>query len=199
MAMTIDLPEELEATLRERVPFLESEATLSLLLRLFRSERLSLDEMGDALGLTMKGRREFASEETVSLTVGQLAEMYPCLVRHLHIGDGHGDTPMSESYFWGSLEFRIGREFAKTGRRHMWCDGVYPEHFDFENHKVHGEIWICYDQHQQRYRFTLRLPLGCTSRESIPWKRIYPPEAMTCWIEVDDHNSQVILDFSTML
>ncbi len=52
MAVTLELPPELEKGLRDETPDLEREAMISFALDLFRREKITLHEFGTMLGMT---------------------------------------------------------------------------------------------------------------------------------------------------
>jgi len=98
---------------------------------------------------------------------------------------------MGEAEFWGSLEFRLCREFAGLSARrdqYLWCDGFIPTQYllDDPRPRIIGKAWICNGQRQAEWDFTLLLPRALGSREEIDWALLLPPENMTRWLAFDE-------------
>ncbi len=70
---------------------------------------------------------------------------------------------MDEAYFWGSLEFRLCREFAGLPERryqYFWCDGFAPRDYvlDGPSPRITSRCWICNGPAQAEWDFALILP-----------------------------------------
>jgi hypothetical protein len=107
-------------------------------------------------------------------------------------------TPQEEDY-WLSLEFRISREFpgmADERLQHFWCDGFTPRQYflDGPEPRIVGHAWICEDQHQQEWEFTLFLRRPDASRESIHWPSLLPGENVTCWVAMDIEGKRIQIE-----
>src|SRR3954469_10185647 len=98
---------------------------------------------------------------------------------------------MAESHFWGSLEFRLCREFAGLpGRRYryFWCDGFIPDEYLLEgpSPRITGRCWICNGPQQAEWTFALLLPKPFGACEEIDWGSLLPGEHLTRWMSFDE-------------
>ncbi len=98
---------------------------------------------------------------------------------------------MDEKYFWGSLEFRLCREFAGLPERryqYFWCDGFAPKEYilDHPSPRITGRCWICNGPAQAEWDFVLLLPGPVGSREEIDWAALHPAENVTRWMSFDE-------------
>jgi len=98
---------------------------------------------------------------------------------------------MDEAYFWGSLEFRLCREFAglpERRYRYFWCDGFIPQDYilDGSSPRITGRCWICNGLAQTEWDFVLLLPGPVASREEIDWAALNPAENVTRWMSFDE-------------
>jgi hypothetical protein len=106
---------------------------------------------------------------------------------------------MNEDHFWGSLEFRICREFKgmPTGKlQRMWCDGLVPKQYFVSGRRprIIGTAWICGGTDQREWEFILRLPSRINSREEIDWSSLLPPENVTRWISIDEERGRIQIE-----
>jgi hypothetical protein len=98
---------------------------------------------------------------------------------------------MDEVYFWGSLEFRLCREFAGLSERrfqYFWCDGFAPQVYDLDgpSPRITGRCWICNGPDQTEWDFALILPGPVGSRDEIDWAALHPAENVTRWMSFDE-------------
>lgn len=98
---------------------------------------------------------------------------------------------MDEAYFWGSLEFRLCREFAGLVERryqYFWCDGFIHQEYilDSPSPRIIGRCWICNGSAQAVWDFALLLPGPVRAREEIDWASLYPAENTTRWMSFDE-------------
>jgi hypothetical protein len=98
---------------------------------------------------------------------------------------------MDEAYFWGSLEFRLCREFAGMPERrfrYLWCDGFAPSEYilDGPSPRITGRCWICNGPRQAEWEFTLFLNQPVGSCEEIDWTSLLPAENVTRWMPLDE-------------
>lgn len=83
MSLTLELPPELEASLREDNPDLEREALISVALDLFRKEKVTLHEFGKMLGMTRLEADSFLAtrgEYAQTITPEEMESDYQYLV-----------------------------------------------------------------------------------------------------------------------
>ena len=98
---------------------------------------------------------------------------------------------MNEAHFWGSLEFRLCREFTAMPERryhHYWCDGLTPAEYilDGLSPRIMGKCWICNGPQQFEWDFTLLLPGPVSSRNAIDWAALLPDENVTRWMSFNE-------------
>ena len=98
---------------------------------------------------------------------------------------------MGEADYWGSLEYRLCREFAGMPERrlqYLWCDGFIPDQYllDDPHPRITGKAWICNGPQQAEWDFDLLLPRPVGSREEIDWASLLPPENATRWMAFDE-------------
>ena len=106
---------------------------------------------------------------------------------------------MDETAFWGSLEFRLCREFAGMPERRLqflWCDGFIPSEYilDGPAPNITGRVWICNGPRQAEWEFTLLLPRPFRSREEIDWAALLPTENVTRWMSLDENGRRVEIE-----
>lgn len=109
---------------------------------------------------------------------------------------------MDESCFWGSLEFRIGREFAglpERRYRYFWCDGFAPRDYllDGPSPRIVGRCWICNGPAQAEWDFALLLPSPARSRAEIDWAALCPAENVTRWMSFDEGRRYIEIEPAT--
>jgi hypothetical protein len=105
---------------------------------------------------------------------------------------------MTESRFWGDLEFRICGEFEglqDRSLRYLWCDGISPEAYVLQDSepRITGRAWIG-SSGQEVWQFTLFLPKCYTSRDEIDWVPLIPPNNVTCWVAVDVNRRRIEIE-----
>jgi hypothetical protein len=106
---------------------------------------------------------------------------------------------MDEAYFWGSLEFRVRREFAglpERRYRYFWCDGFAPGEYilDGPSRRITGRCWICNGSRQEEWGFALLLPGPVGSREKIDWAALHPAENVTRWMSFDEERRYIEIE-----
>lgn len=97
---------------------------------------------------------------------------------------------MSETEYWGHLEYRVCHEFSgMPGKqlRHFWCDGILPCEYKLNepSPRITGRAWICDDQEQENWEFTLFLFKPVASQSEIDWEALLPPRNTTRWMSLD--------------
>jgi hypothetical protein len=97
---------------------------------------------------------------------------------------------MTESDYWSCLEFRVSGEFYGMPQNHFrfrWCDGFDPQFYLLEgpSPRIIGRAWICNDQDQENWEFTLFLDAPVASRSAIDWASLLPPRDVTRWLAID--------------
>jgi hypothetical protein len=105
---------------------------------------------------------------------------------------------MDEASFWGSLEYRLCREFAGLPERryqYFWCDGFIPRNYvlDGLSPRITGQCWIC-NGNNQEWEFTLLLPAPVGSREEIDWAALHPPENVTRWMSFNEERRYIEIE-----
>ena len=106
---------------------------------------------------------------------------------------------MTEKDFWGSLEYRLCREFAGLPeRRHqnLWCDGFIPSDYvlDGSSPQITGRCWICNGSRQANWSFAVLLPKPFGSREEIDWAALHPAEIVTRWMSFDERRRHIEIE-----
>lgn len=106
---------------------------------------------------------------------------------------------MDEKHFWGSLEFRLCREFAGLPERryqYFWCDGFAPSEYilDGPSPRITGRCWICNGPQQAEWSFVLLLPRPFGSRVEIDWAALFPAENATRWMMFDESRQYLEID-----
>jgi hypothetical protein len=106
---------------------------------------------------------------------------------------------VDEKYFWGSLEFRLCREFAGLPERryqYFWCDGFVPREYilDGPSPRITGQCWICNGPRQAEWEFVLLLPRSYGSREAIDWASLHPAENTTRWMSFDEGRKYIEIE-----
>lgn len=106
---------------------------------------------------------------------------------------------MDEAYFWGSLEFRLCREFAGLPQRrhqYFWCDGFAPSEYilDGPSPRITGRCWICNGPKQAEWDFALLLPGPVRSRDEINWAALHPAENVTRWMSFDEDRRYIEIE-----
>jgi hypothetical protein len=108
------------------------------------------------------------------------------------------NTPQEDD-FWVSLEFRISREFPGMPDKRLqrfWCDGFTPHKYFLDDPvpRIVGHAWMCEDQNQQEWEFTLFLRRRYPSREAIEWWLHLPGPNVTCWVAMDIEGKRVQME-----
>src|SRR5690242_18804993 len=108
-------------------------------------------------------------------------------------------TTVDEKNFWGSLEFRLCREFAGLPERryqYFWCDGFIPSEYLLgdPSPRINGKVWICNGPQQAEWDFVLLLPRPVESREEIDWASLLPPENVTRWMAFDEGRQYIEIE-----
>jgi hypothetical protein len=103
-----------------------------------------------------------------------------------------------ERKFWGSLEYRICREFAGFEDRllrNYWCDGLVPDEYDLQSDEpcIRGRAY-CGQSGQERWRFTLLIGNSVGSPADIHWPSLLPADDVTGWLSPLPRDRVLILD-----
>jgi hypothetical protein len=106
---------------------------------------------------------------------------------------------VDEENFWGSLEFRLCREFAGLRERLYqcyWCDGFIPSEYilDGSSPRITGKCWICKGRLQAEWEFALLLPRAFASRKEIDWASLHPAENTTRWMTIDEARQYIEIE-----
>ena len=106
---------------------------------------------------------------------------------------------MIEKYFWGSLEYRLCREFSGLRERryqYFWCDGFDPKEYILDGSlpRITGRCWICNGPRQAEWDFALLLPRAYRSREEIAWALLHPAENVTGWMSFDESRQYIEIE-----
>jgi hypothetical protein len=106
---------------------------------------------------------------------------------------------VDEKRYWGSLEYRLCREFAglpDRRYRYFWCDGFIPGQFilDDARPRITGKAWICNGPAQAEWDFALLLPGPVGSRDEIDWAALLPAEDVTRWMSFDEGRAYIEIE-----
>jgi hypothetical protein len=107
---------------------------------------------------------------------------------------------MSESDFWGRLEYRVCDEIRglrQPGLRRFWCDGFIPVSYEFDqpSPRIVGRVWMGIGpREQQEWEFVLLLGVPVESRENIAWSALLPAPNVTRWLSVDPIGKRLVVE-----
>ena len=98
---------------------------------------------------------------------------------------------MTETEYYGHLEFRVSSELAGMRERELrawWCDGFLPEKFVVTGSGSHvaGRVWMDAGAGgQQLWNFVLLLGPQPTQRDQVRWAEALPADDTTGWLFLD--------------
>jgi hypothetical protein len=102
---------------------------------------------------------------------------------------------VTETEYFGNLEFRISRELAGMSdpkMRRAWCDGFMPDRKFVATDKgchIAGQVWMTDSVGSQSlWNFVVLLGPVVVPREEVEWSQVLPAENMTGWLSMDFEN-----------
>lgn len=104
----------------------------------------------------------------------------------------------SEADFWSALAHRVSRElagFEDATLRANWCDGLLPEHYEFQAAEpcIRGRAF-CGPTGQEHWTFSLLTGEPGRSGSDLNWRELLPPDDVTGWLSVHLERRSLIID-----
>jgi hypothetical protein len=106
---------------------------------------------------------------------------------------------MTETEYWGRLEFRVSFELTgmpEKQMRRLWCDGFIAEEYLLAESipRITGDAWVGIgSDKQEKWGFTLFLPDKFESVNEINWDNLLPRKDFTRWLTPDFDAKQLFI------